>query len=102
MLSLRFASDILKRKKKKESHSSSGGFKKSQVFLKKYYPTVVLKKMVYCQKQGVVLKLQGWRFFQKPVGHELYFLKPELKFAFFFIFFNPQKVVVILFCNVVV
>jgi hypothetical protein len=30
----------------------------------------------------------GWRFFQKPVGLELYFLKPELTFTFFlFIFF---------------
>ena len=32
------------KEKKKESHSSSGGFKRSQVFLKKYYPTVVLKR----------------------------------------------------------
>ena len=32
--------------------------------------------------------MQGWRFFQKPVGLELYFLKPELTFTFFlFIFF---------------
>jgi hypothetical protein len=36
---------------------------------------------------NVVAKRYGWRFFQKPVGLELYFLKPELKFTFFFIFF---------------
>ena len=31
--------------------------------------------------------MQGWRFFQKPVGLELYFLKPELTFTFFFFIF---------------
>ena len=74
----------------------------SQVFLKKYYPTVVLKKRVYWQKQVVVLKMQGWIFFQKPVGLELYFLKPELKFAFFFYFFNPQKLLKFYIENVIV
>ena len=34
------------------------------------------------------MEMKGWRFFQKPVGLELYFLKPELTFTFFlFIFF---------------
>jgi hypothetical protein len=32
--------------------------------------------------------MQRWRFFQKPVGLELYFLKAELTFTFFlFIYF---------------
>jgi hypothetical protein len=36
--------------------------------------------------------MQGWRFFQKPVGLELYFLKPELTFTFFlFIFFLAKQ-----------
>ena len=43
--------------------------KEVKFFLKKYYP-------------------HGWRFYQKPGGLELYFLKPELTFTFFlFIFF---------------
>jgi hypothetical protein len=59
----------LKRKKeKKESDLSCVGFKRSQVFLIKYDP-------------------HGWRFYQKPVGLELYFLKPELNFTFFCLFF---------------
>ncbi|SHM22853.1 hypothetical protein SAMN05216269_103142 [Flavobacterium xinjiangense] len=33
------------------------------------------------------MEMQRWRFFQKPVGLELYFLKPELTFTFFFLFF---------------
>jgi len=33
------------------------------------------------------MEMKGWRFFQKPVGLELYFLKPELSFAFFFFIF---------------
>jgi hypothetical protein len=59
----------LKRKKgKKESRISSEGFKRSQFFLIKYNPN-------------------GWRFHQKPGGPELYFLKPELNFTLFFLFF---------------
>jgi hypothetical protein len=65
---------------------------KSQVFLKKYYPGFyceVVRKWSFDYKQ--MLKRTeniGWRFFQKPVGLELYFLKPELTFTFFlFIFF---------------
>jgi hypothetical protein len=59
----------LKRKKgKKESSLSGVGFKRSQVFLIKYNP-------------------HGWRFYQKPGGPELYFLKPELTFTLFFLFF---------------
>jgi hypothetical protein len=71
MISLAFqASPLhLKRKKeKKESRISGEGFKRSQVFLIKYNPN-------------------GWRFYQKPAGLELYFLKPELTFTFFFLFF---------------
>jgi len=42
-----FLLNIFKRKKeKKESDPCSGGFKRSQVFLKKYYPMVVLKSEV--------------------------------------------------------
>lgn len=33
------------------------------------------------------MEMKGWRFFQKPVGLELYFLKPELSFTFYFLFF---------------
>jgi hypothetical protein len=33
------------------------------------------------------MEMRGWRFFQKPVGLELYFLKPERTFTFFFLFF---------------
>ncbi|MBF4471758.1 hypothetical protein [Flavobacterium sp. HJJ] len=32
----------------------------------------------------------GWRFYQKPGGPELYFLKPELSFTFFFFIFFEQ------------
>jgi hypothetical protein len=74
MLLLAFqASPIyLKRKKeKKESNLSGGGFKRSQVFLIKYNP-------------------YGWRFYQKPGGPELYFLKPKLSFTFFFLFFLAE------------
>lgn len=70
MLLLAFQASLiyLKRKKrKKESSRSGGGFKRSQVFLIKYNPN-------------------GWRFYQKPGGLELYFLKPELTFTFFFYF----------------
>jgi hypothetical protein len=31
-----------------------------------------------------------WRFFQKPGGLELYFLKPELSFTFFLFIFFPR------------
>ena len=34
--------------------------------------------------------MEGWRFFQKPGGLELYFLKPELNFTFFFFIFCPD------------
>lgn len=33
------------------------------------------------------MEMKGWRFSQKPVGLELYFLKLKLNFTFFFIFF---------------
>lgn len=67
MLLLAFQSSYIF-KRKKESHFLRGGFKRSQVFLIKYNP-------------------DGWRFYQKPAGLELYFLKPELIFTFFFLFF---------------
>jgi hypothetical protein len=34
----------------------------------------------------------GWRFYQKPAGPELYFLKPELSFTFFLLFFFSRIV----------
>ena len=37
------------------------------------------------------MEMKGWRFFQKPVGLELYFLKPELTFTFFFLFFFEDR-----------
>ena len=70
MLLLAFQSSYIfrRKKEKKESYFSCAGFKRSQVFLIKYNPN-------------------GWRFYQKPGGLELYFLKPELIFTFFFLFF---------------
>jgi hypothetical protein len=35
---------------------------------------------------------RGWRFYQKPGGLELYFLKPELIFTFFFYFLTKAVV----------
>ena len=77
-----------RKKEKKESHRSSGGFKSCQVFLKKYYPIGLVSRTHHN-----VIKIWngkgGWRFFQKPGGLELYFLKPELSFTFFlFVFFS--------------
>jgi len=43
------------------------------------------------------MAMRGWRFFQKPVGLELYFLKPELSFTFFFLFFFSVGVLAFLF-----
>jgi hypothetical protein len=48
---------------------------------------------------NVVAKRYGWRFFQKPVGLELDFLKPELTFTFFFLFFSSRVVPVEMFLN---
>ena len=36
--------------------------------------------------------MHGWRFFKKPVGLELYFLKPKLTFTFFLFIFLWQDI----------
>ena len=43
------------------------------------------------------MEMKGWRFFQKPIGLELYFLKPELIFTFFFFIFFLSRVFLLCF-----
>jgi hypothetical protein len=42
----------------------------------------------------------GWRFYQKPAGPELYFLKPELSFTFFLLFFLSRMFLISFFGKV--
>ena len=75
-----------RKKEKKESHPSSGGFKKNK-FFRKNTTRYIIGNVGVKSEVNVVAKRYGWRFLLKPVGLELFFLKPELTFTFFYLFF---------------
>ena len=64
---------------------------KVKFFWKNTTQLLIWKGIVITHSNGE-LKMKGWRFYQKPEGLELYYLKPERIFTFFlFIFFHEES-----------
>ena len=77
---------LKEKKKKKKVVLPAEVSKEVKFFWKNTTWLVVLIGMVMAITEGDV-EMWGWRFFKKPAGPELYFLKSELSFTFFFLFF---------------
>lgn len=75
------------KKEKKRKSSIKWRFLNRQVFLKKYYPTVLVKTSVAALINSFFWKCMGGDFFQKPVGLELDCLKTGTYLYFLFIYY---------------